>query len=93
MSDNKGDQAQEHVSGQSNKPISAPAHALSVADVVQELGARLDGGLTPEEATQRLEEYGRNEFGEQKGVQPVKILIGQVANALTLVSLIESRQG
>lgn len=76
----------EHVSGQSNKPISAPAHALTIAQVSEELGAKLNGGLTTEDAQKRLEEYGRNEFGEQKGVQPIKILIGQVANALTLVS-------
>ena len=77
----------EHVSGQANKPMSAPAHALSYEQVAQELGANLDGGLSPDEAKKRLEEYGRNEFGEQKGVQPIKILIGQIAIAFTLVWL------
>lgn len=77
-----------HVSGQANKPLSAPAHALTFEEVAQQLGANLDNGLTPEEAKQRLEEYGRNEFGEQEGVQPFKILIGQIANALTLVGLL-----
>lgn len=79
---------QQHVSGQSNKPMSQPAHALSYADVLQELGANDNAGLTPDEARKRLDEHGRNEFGEQEGVQPIKILIGQVANALTLVLIL-----
>ncbi|OAR01320.1 hypothetical protein LLEC1_06669 [Akanthomyces lecanii] len=77
---------QAHVSGQANKPMSAPAHALSHADVERELQVDHEVGLTPEEAKDRLEVYGRNEFGEQEGVQPFKIFIGQIANALTLVS-------
>lgn len=75
-----------HVSGQSNKPISAPAHALTYEAVAQELNADAQNGLSHDEATKRLEEFGRNEFGENKGVQPVRILIAQIANALTLVS-------
>jgi magnesium-transporting ATPase (P-type) len=75
-----------HISGQSNTPMTAPAHALTFEQVAQELGANLDDGLTEEEAKRRLETNGRNEFGEQEGVQPLKIFIGQIANALTLVS-------
>lgn len=75
-----------HVSGQSNTPMTAPAHALTFEQVAQELGANLDDGLTEEEAKRRLEHNGRNEFGEQEGVQPLKIFIAQIANALTLVS-------
>jgi Na+-exporting ATPase len=77
----------EHVSGQSNKPLTAPAHSLPFTQVAEQLEGNLDDGLTAEEAKKRLEEYGNNDLGEQKGVQPVKILIGQIANALTLVSL------
>ncbi|WZH42140.1 sodium P-type ATPase [Fusarium acuminatum] len=68
--------------------MSAAAHALSFDQVAQELGASLDVGLHADEAKIRLEEHGRNEFGENKGVQPVKIFIGQVANALTLVLIL-----
>lgn len=85
--DAQQEQLQNHVSGQSNKPMSAPAHALSIDDVLSELKADVEVGLSPDEAKRRLEEHGRNEFGEQEGVQPLKILIGQIANALTLVSL------
>ncbi|KYK60801.1 sodium P-type ATPase [Drechmeria coniospora] len=88
MSGGKDAIASEHVSGQSNKPMSAPAHALTIEQAVQELKANVEIGLSTEEAKTRLAEYGRNEFGEQKGVQPVKILIGQIANALTLVLIL-----
>ncbi|KEY66263.1 hypothetical protein S7711_09189 [Stachybotrys chartarum IBT 7711] len=77
-----------HVSGQSNKPMSAPAHALSADQVVQELNANVTDGLTTEDAKRRLEEHGPNELGEDKGVQPLEILIAQVANALTLVLIL-----
>ncbi|TDZ48253.1 Sodium transport ATPase 2 [Colletotrichum trifolii] len=77
-----------HVSGQSNKPMTRPAHALATHDLVQELRANPDDGLTPEEAKARLDEYGRNEFGAEKGVQPLKIFIGQIANAMTLVLIL-----
>ncbi len=86
--DEQQERLQAHVSGQANKPMSAPAHALSHADVERELQVDHEVGLTPEEAKNRLEVYGRNEFGEQEGVQPFKIFIGQIANALTLVSSI-----
>lgn len=86
MGSKRNEEAQKHVSGQSNKPISAPAHALNIEQVVKELKADVEVGLSDEEARTRLEEYGRNELGEEKGVQPVKIFIGQIANALTLVS-------
>ncbi|KAF0645530.1 hypothetical protein FPSE5266_20023 [Fusarium pseudograminearum] len=77
-----------HVSGQANSPMSAPAHVLSFQQVAEELNANLEDGLTTEEAKRRLSQYGSNEFGEQEGIQPVKILLGQVANALTLVLIL-----
>ncbi|KAM4066371.1 E1-E2 ATPase domain-containing protein [Hirsutella rhossiliensis] len=88
MGGKQDDGVQEHVSGQSNKPMSAPAHALTIDQVVQELRANVQIGLSDDEAQKRLQDHGRNEFGEQKGVQPVKIFIGQIANALTLVLIL-----
>ena len=70
---------------QANSSIKAPAHFLTIQQVVEQLNANLDDGLTADEVKARLEKYGRNEFGEKKGVQPLKIFIGQIANALTLV--------
>ncbi|KAJ4186581.1 P-type ATPase [Fusarium solani] len=78
----------KHVSGQANKPMPAPAHALTVQEVAEQLDANLKDGLTDAEAKRRLEEFGRNEFGADKGVQPFKIFIGQIANALTLVLIL-----
>jgi Na+-exporting ATPase len=75
----------EHVSGQSNKPISKPAHALSYEQVANELGANTSGGLTSQEAEARLNEHGNNELDEGEGVQPAKILLRQIANAMILV--------
>lgn len=86
MGGKQEDGVQQHVSGQSNKPMSAPAHALTVNQVAQELGANIQIGLSDADAQKRLQDHGRNEFGEQRSVQPIKIFIGQIANALTLVS-------
>ncbi|EME88988.1 uncharacterized protein MYCFIDRAFT_149581 [Pseudocercospora fijiensis CIRAD86] len=74
-----------HVSGQANKPLTAPAHALKWKDVAEQLNADIDDGLTESEAKTRLEEYGNNELGDGQKVNPGKILVRQIANAMTLV--------
>jgi potassium/sodium efflux P-type ATPase len=74
-----------HVSGQSNKPLSHPAHSLRWLEVAAELQTDTDDGLTHEEAKQRLDEHGENVLGDTGGVNPGKILLRQVANAMTLV--------
>lgn len=65
--------------------LSLPAHALSYEAVSEQIGADTENGLSAAEATCRLEKYGRNELDDGPGVQPVKILIHQVANAMMLV--------
>merc|ERR1711977_302559 len=79
------DNMEEHVSGQSNKPLPKPAHALDGNAVVEGLGGNARDGLTKEEAQSRLNEYGRNELDEGPGVPPFKILLRQIANAMMLV--------
>lgn len=74
-----------HVSGQANKPLSRPAHALPYATVTAEVGANSIDGLTAAEVQKRIEEYGRNEIGDGGGINPGKILARQVVNAMTLV--------
>ena len=81
----KGKALDTHVTGQSNKPMSRPAHALTCDELVNELGADVLSGLSAAEAKSRLEEFGPNELGEAEGVQPIKIIIAQVANAMTMV--------
>ncbi|KAL8408645.1 hypothetical protein RB594_007189 [Gaeumannomyces avenae] len=90
MSDKKAaeEAVANHVSGQSNKPLSRPAHALTSEEAIEELKADAEDGLSVDEAKKRLEQYGRNEFGEQKGVQPLQIFIAQVANAMMLVLIL-----
>jgi magnesium-transporting ATPase (P-type) len=81
-----------HVSGQSNKPLTRPAHALPADTVVQELSTNPQTGLTASEASQRLVEYGANDLGEEEGVKPIKIFIAQICNCMTLVG-INTRNG
>ncbi|KXJ90570.1 sodium transport ATPase [Microdochium bolleyi] len=74
-----------HVSGQSNKPLSRPPHSLSFNEVVKELESDEINGLHAVVAKQRLDDFGPNDLGEAEGVSPVKIIIAQIANAMTLV--------
>lgn len=74
-----------HVSGQSNKSLTRPAHALTQHEVASELGADVLTGLSKDEAKKRLSEYGENDIGESEGIQAYKIVIAQIANAMTLV--------
>ncbi|KAF2011992.1 sodium P-type ATPase-like protein [Aaosphaeria arxii CBS 175.79] len=83
-----GPSLEGHVSGQSNKPLTKPAHALPFEQVIQETGCNPDEGLSEAEAEKRLQEFGNNDLGDDKGVQPGKILLRQVANAMTLVLLL-----
>lgn len=76
-----------HKSGQSNEPLSAPAHALSFQQVIEETKCNPDDGLTTSEAKSRLEKFGSNDLGDDGGVQPAKILLRQVANSMTLVGI------
>ncbi|EON66601.1 potassium/sodium efflux P-type ATPase, fungal-type [Coniosporium apollinis CBS 100218] len=78
-----------HVSGQANNEmLSRPAHALPVTQVIEEMSANPEDGLTESEVKTRLEKYGRNELGDAEGVNPGKILVRQVANAMTLVLIL-----
>lgn len=83
-----GSAVQDHASGQSNKPLSRPPHALTAEEVLDELSSNVASGLDPEEVKRRLEEYGPNELERSKGVQPLKVFLEQIFNAMTLVSLV-----
>jgi magnesium-transporting ATPase (P-type) len=74
------------LSGSGNKPLSRPAHALTCQEVIDESHANDNAGLSQAEAKERLQFYGTNDLGEGAGVQPAKILLRQVANAMTLVT-------
>lgn len=76
---------ENHVSGQSNKELTKLAHALEIDDIVTQLEGDIDSGLSEAQAKARHGEYGPNELDDGPGVQPIKILIRQVANAMMLV--------
>lgn len=76
------DDAKAHDNG-----LSKPAHSLKRDAIVEELKANSEDGLAVAEAKSRLETYGRNELDDGPGVQPFKILLRQVANAMMLVRL------
>jgi Na+-exporting ATPase len=78
-----------HKSGQANEPLTKPAHALTFQEVVEQTKCKPDDGLNTSEAKSRLEKHGSNDLGEDGGVSPGKILLRQVANAMTLVSSLE----
>lgn len=82
------DAVDNHVSGQSNEPMSRPAHALTFDQVVEELQTDAMHGLTSAEAKSRHEKFGNNDLGDADGVQPLKIILAQVANAMTLVLIL-----
>ncbi|KAK4999984.1 P-type ATPase [Elasticomyces elasticus] len=88
MARNKDRDMSQHVSGQANKPLSQPPHSLSHEAVTRETKANADDGLTSSEARSRLEEFGRNELDDGPGVQPARILLRQIANAMTLVLIL-----
>ncbi|KAK3689717.1 hypothetical protein B0T22DRAFT_514381 [Podospora appendiculata] len=77
-----------HVSGQSNTPLTRPAHALTHQQVADELGADILAGLSRDEAARRVVRYGKNELGEAEGVRPLKIVVAQITNAMTLVLIL-----
>lgn len=66
--------------------LSKPAHALERDAVVEQLKADPIHGLSAVEAKSRLEAHGRNELDDGPGVQPFKILLRQIANAMMLVT-------
>ncbi|RMJ24713.1 P-type ATPase [Aspergillus sp. HF37] len=71
--------------GSGASPLAQPAHSLTPEAVLSELQTGLEDGLTNNEAKARLEKYGPNKLDEGEGISMIKILVGQVANAMMLV--------
>ena len=74
-----------HISGQAMEVLSGLPHTLTIDQAATEIRANLNDGLTSAEAESRLQKYGGNELDDGPGVSPVKILVRQVANSMTLV--------
>lgn len=60
-------------------------HAMTARQIVQKFSSDPQRGLATDEAAARLLAHGRNALDDGPGVQPIKILINQVANAMMLV--------
>ncbi|XXH02307.1 P-type ATPase [Hypoxylon texense] len=88
MGEKDDDLSIPHVSGQANKPMTQPAHALAYDQLILELASDSINGLSSNVAKQRLAELGRNELGDSKGVSAWKIVVAQVANAMTMVLIL-----
>jgi Na+-exporting ATPase len=65
--------------------LSKPAYLLSVEEALRELSADPDSGLSEEDAKARLQKAGLNELQGGGGASPLRILAGQIFNAMVLV--------
>jgi len=64
------------------------AHRYDGESVVAALESHSENGLSASEAKSRHQQYGSNELQSSEGVSALRILINQVANAMTLVLII-----
>ncbi|KAI8966458.1 potassium/sodium eff [Daldinia sp. FL1419] len=78
----------KHAPGQASRFLSRPAHALTCRQLIAELGSDGKNGLSNNVAEQRLDELGKNELGEYKGVSIWKLIVAQIANATTMVLIL-----
>ena len=65
-------------------------HLLSVSDVFSKLKVSLETGLSPSEASRRLEEYGPNELVDRGGKNPWKIFFEQLTGVMTIVLIVSA---
>lgn len=67
--------------------VGSSAHTFTIEELVSEIGTSRTDGLSKNEAHRRLERYGENLLKGRTGVSAWRVLVGQLANALTLVLL------
>jgi hypothetical protein len=66
--------------------LSQPAHCLPAAEVLTQLGSNPQTGLRDDEVSKNQGIYGSNALEGSGGSGPIRILMNQVLNALTMVS-------
>lgn len=74
-----------HPPGGGGQLLSRPAYLLTAEETARELTTDPDNGLTEQAASERLQQYGLNELQGGGGVSVVRILMGQIFNAMVLV--------
>ena len=62
-------------------------HTLGIADAIKALGSR-HGGLTANEAQEKLAVAGYNELGEEKKISPWKLIAEQFKSILVIILLV-----
>ncbi|KAF9052377.1 potassium/sodium eff [Hymenopellis radicata] len=67
--------------------VAAAAHTHTVDEIATSMGTSKTDGLSKNEAHRRLEQHGENLLKGRAGVSAWRVLVGQLANALTLVLL------
>ncbi|PBL01595.1 potassium/sodium eff [Armillaria gallica] len=67
--------------------VASSAHTFTIEELVSGIGTSRTDGLSKNEAHRRLERYGENLLKGRTGVSAWRVLVGQLANALTLVLL------
>ncbi|TRM60619.1 hypothetical protein BD626DRAFT_549599 [Schizophyllum amplum] len=67
--------------------VASYAHTQSVDQIVSDLGTSASDGLSKNESGRRLESHGENLLKGKDGVSAWRVLLGQIANALTIVLL------
>ncbi|RXW25273.1 hypothetical protein EST38_g541 [Candolleomyces aberdarensis] len=65
--------------------VAGYAHTLTVQQLTEELGTSANDGLSKNEAIRRLESHGENLLKGKEGVSALRVFVGQLANALTIV--------
>jgi hypothetical protein len=60
-------------------------HRINVETSVVELGTDRRAGLSSEEASKRLQQYGRNELLERGGRSPLRIIWEQLTSVMVLI--------
>jgi P-type Na+/K+ transporter len=69
-----------------NFSLDQPAYRLQPDKIAQLLNTNVERGLSKQEAKRRHEIVGDNALEGEEGVSIWKVLVRQVANALTLVN-------
>ncbi|KAI9035830.1 Na+ ATPase [Aspergillus affinis] len=88
MAKEKAPASTNGVTGYGNKPLSRPAHALAWETVAHELDTNAQSGLTASDAHYRLDQYGGNDIGNASSMSAARVLLKQVANAMTFILIL-----
>ena len=76
---------------QTPPPVSERAwHSQTVQEVLQELATRIEHGLTTEEATKRLAEYGPNELREKPPTPFYTLVLEQLKSFVVILLIVAS---